>query len=269
MRRKGLHLAWRQAGRGGPEGQGAAHDGRFRAGQGVRGCTRMQWAGHAERGKRRLALIYLVRHGETVWNREGRFQGQTDVELSQRGQTQGDRVAERLSTENLDVIVASDLIRAKETAEKVARLAQCPIELDPALREMHFGVWQGYTRDEIQNRFDAAFTKYMTDALDGRPTEGETFREVMVRVTAAVKRVVAAYPDGRIAIVAHGGSVRATLCHYLGWDPRHRGVYRLDNCSISLLEVRPEFVSLHHLNDCCHLTNEPAQPGKSQGGDAF
>lgn len=216
-----------------------------------------------------MALIYLVRHGETVWNRVKRFQGQTDVELTDLGQAQADLVADRLRREQLEIVVASDLRRASETAERIAREAGCAVETDPSLREMHFGVWQGFTREEIQERFDAAFSRYMEDALDGRPTEGETFREVIERVSAALEAIVRRFPEGRIGLVAHGGTIRAALCHYLGWDPRRRGIYRLDNCAVTLLEVRPEFVSLHYLNDGCHLGDAPASPGKSQGGDAF
>ena len=216
-----------------------------------------------------MALIYLIRHGETVWNRDKRFQGQTDVDLTEKGTAQAELVAQRLSREKLDLVLASDLRRASETAKAVARLAGCPVELDPALREMHFGVWQGYTREEIESRFDEAFTRYMGDALDGRPTGGETFHEVLTRVADSLTRVVTRLPEGRIGVIAHGGTIRAALCHYLGWDPRRRGVYRLENCSITLLEVRPTFVSLHYLNDRCHLDDAPAKPGQSQGGDAF
>lgn len=216
-----------------------------------------------------MALIYLVRHGETVWNRTKRFQGQTDVELTDLGETQAELVANRLQRENLDMVVTSDLRRASETAARVAERASCPLETDPALREMHFGVWQGFTREEIQERFDAAFSRYMEDALDGRPTDGETFREVIARVSRSLEGLVRRFPEGRIGVVAHGGTVRAALCHHLGWDPRRRGIYRLDNCSVTLLEVRPAFASLHYLNDCCHLGDAPASPGKSQGGDAF
>jgi len=218
-----------------------------------------------------VALLFLVRHGETTWNRDGRFQGQADAPLSDEGRAQAEQVAGRLARSGVDLIVASDLSRAHDTALRVAAATGAPIELEPAFRELSFGAWQGYTKREIVERFGDAFGRYMADPVAGRPDGGESFGDAMARVGAAAKRRLAERPDARMAWVMHGGSIRALLCAYLDWPPVNRGVYRVDNASITLLEVRPpeRFVSLHYLNDTHHLGGPTDRPGASPGGDAF
>lgn len=220
-----------------------------------------------------MALLYLVRHGETTWNREGRFQGQADAPLSERGQEQARRVAERLGRAGIGLVVASDLSRARDTARAVAGAANVELALEPAFRELSFGAWQGYTRKEIEARFGDAFARYLKDPDNAWPEGGESFPEAMERVRSAADRLLRARPEERMAWVMHGGSIRALLCSYLGWPVPRRGVYRLDNAGVSLLELRPGagagFVSLHYMNDTHHLGERPDVPGTSQGGDAF
>jgi broad specificity phosphatase PhoE len=218
-----------------------------------------------------MALLYLVRHGETTWNREGRFQGQADAELSERGREQAGLVAERLARADLGLVVTSDLRRAHDTARLVAEEAGAPIVLEPGFRELSFGAWQGYTRKEIEARFGPAFAEYLKDPDNGRPEGGETFPEAIARVRTAADRLLADHQEGRMAWVMHGGSIRALLCSYLGWPAPRRGLYRLDNASVTLLELRDNggFVSLHYMNDAHHLGDNPDLPGTSQGGDAF
>jgi broad specificity phosphatase PhoE len=218
-----------------------------------------------------VALIYLIRHGETTWNREGRFQGQADAPLSERGREQAERVAARLADRGIERVVSSDLSRARDTAERVARATGAPLELEPALRELAFGRWQGLTRAEIEARFGDEFARYIADPDKGRVVGGESFPDAIVRVRAAAERLLAPNGPERMAWVMHGGSIRALLCAYLDWPVGRRGVYRLDNAGVSLLEVRPGegFVSLHYLNDTHHLGGPAERPGRSQGGDAF
>lgn len=218
-----------------------------------------------------MALLYLVRHGETTWNQEGRFQGQADAELSDEGRAQAALVAKRLAGADIGLVVASDLSRARETGRAVAEATGAPLLLEPAFRELSFGAWQGYTRKEIEARFGPAFARYLKDPDNARPEGGESFPEAIARVRAAADRLLAQRSEGRMAWVMHGGSIRAILCSYLGWPAPRRGVYRLDNAGITLLELRDggAFVSLHYMNDTHHLGSRADIPGRSQGGDAF
>ena len=218
-----------------------------------------------------MALLYLVRHGETTWNREGRFQGQADAPLSDRGHEQAAKVAVRLHGADIDLVVSSDLSRARDTAACIADRAGAPLVLEPAFRELSFGAWQGYTRREIEERFGDAFVRYLADPDNAWPEGGESFLDAIERVRAAAERLVSGRTEERMAWVMHGGSIRALLCSYLGWPVPRRGVYRLDNAGVSLLELRADgsFVSLHYMNDTHHLGTRLDEPGKSQGGDAF
>lgn len=227
--------------------------------------------GKPEKGARALALLYLVRHGETDWNRDGRFQGQADAPLSERGREQAALVAERLGRAGIELVVSSDLSRARDTAAAVAAASQSAHILEPAFRELSFGLWQGLRRPEIEARFGDAFGRYLADPEGARPEGGETFGDAMDRVGPAAARLLAERTEERMAWVMHGGSIRALLCTYLDWPPPRRGLYRLDNAGITLLELRPRdgFVSLHYVNDTHHLGGPVERPGKSQGGDAF
>jgi broad specificity phosphatase PhoE len=218
-----------------------------------------------------MALLYLVRHGETTWNREGRFQGQAEAPLSELGAWQAGRVAERLARAGIELVVSSDLARARDTARAVADEAGVDLVLEPAFRELSFGAWQGYTRKEIEERFGDAFQRYLKDPDSAWPEGGESFPAAIERVTAAAERLLAGRREERMAWVMHGGSIRALLCAYLGWPVPRRGVYRLDNAGVSLLEMRQgaAFVSLHYMNDTHHLGERRDAPGRSQGGDAF
>jgi broad specificity phosphatase PhoE len=139
-----------------------------------------------------MTTLLLVRHGETDWNAERRWQGHTDVPLNDRGREQARGLAEQLAGEPVDAIYASDLSRATETAEIVGARLGVPVVVDPELREIDVGSREGLTGEEVGER-----------EWDGEPhaAHGE-------RVLRAVHRIVAAHPAGRVLVVAHGGCLR-------------------------------------------------------------
>jgi len=139
-----------------------------------------------------VTTLLLVRHGETDWNAEGRLQGHTDRPLNEFGRRQAKDLADRLAGEGPDAIYASDLARAKETAEIVGERLGLTVVVDPDLREKDWGTWEGLTGDE---RVHVEF-------------EGETTEDHRDRVMAAVRRIVARHPDQRVVVVTHGGSLR-------------------------------------------------------------
>jgi broad specificity phosphatase PhoE len=139
-----------------------------------------------------VTLILLARHGETEWNRELRFQGHADEPLNDTGRRQAGELAARLSTEPIAAVYASDLRRASETAEIVARTLDLPFRLDSRLREIDVGSWQGRTREEI----------------DGAAWDGETYDRHRLRVVAAVREIARSHPGDCVLVVAHGGTLR-------------------------------------------------------------
>jgi broad specificity phosphatase PhoE len=143
----------------------------------------------------------LVRHGETDWNADGRLQGHTDRPLSDFGRTQARRLAEELAGEEFDAIYASDLARARETAEIVAAQLQQAVILDPDLREKNWGTWEGLTSTE---RLDVELV-------------GESTAQHQLRMLAALGRIAAEHPHGRVLVVTHGGSMRRVQAEALGF----------------------------------------------------
>jgi len=163
-----------------------------------------------------VTTILLARHGETDWNVEGRWQGHADPPLNARGREQAEALAERLVDTAFDAIYSSDLARAKQTAEIVARRLGLPVTTDRGLREIDVGSWSGLTRADIAVRFP-----------DGERPDGEHVDAFRARVLSALERLAAGHDGRRILVVAHGGCVRTLQRHMLG-EP----LPTLENCGV-------------------------------------
>jgi broad specificity phosphatase PhoE len=158
-----------------------------------------------------VTTLLLVRHGETDWNAEGRLQGHTDRPLNDAGRRQAQELAERLAREQVDAVYASDLARAKETAETVGARLGLPVVIDPDLREKNWGTWEGLTGDE---RIGVEYA-------------GETTEEHRERVLRAVRRIVERHPGQTVVVVTHGGSLRRIQASVQGVaEPV------MDNCAV-------------------------------------
>jgi probable phosphoglycerate mutase len=157
-----------------------------------------------------MTRILLARHGETDWNRAGRWQGHADPPLNEVGREQASALAERLAGDGVAAIYSSDLRRASETASVVAGRLGLPVFEDRGLREIDVGSWSGLTRAEVEQRFPAGFARW----LDGEiGHDGETREQLTERVVAAVERIAGAHPDGTVLVVTHGGAIRALRRH--------------------------------------------------------
>ena len=147
-----------------------------------------------------MTELLLVRHGETDWNAEGRLQGHTDRPLSDYGRRQARQLADELAGEELAAVYASDLARARETAEIVGERLGLPVVLEPDLREKNWGSWEGLTPGE---RAGVEFA-------------GESTEEHAERTLRALRRIAERYPGGRVLVVTHGGSMRRVQTEALG-----------------------------------------------------
>ena len=164
-----------------------------------------------------MTTVYLVRHGATEWNHSKRAQGQADIDLNEAGYKQAIAVAEELSHERLDAVYSSDLRRALFTAEPIAKTHGLEVRTDPVFREIDQGEWEGLHVDEIRRRWPELWgpaRHYST-----RPG-GESPQQVRHRALEGLARVVAAHPDGTVAIVSHGGTIRWLSAEALGYDDR-------------------------------------------------
>ncbi len=163
-----------------------------------------------------MTTVYLARHGESDWNAEGRWQGNADRPLTDRGRRQAEELAGRLASVPLDAVYSSDLRRARDTAEAVAAGQGLEVQALPALREVDVGSWSGLSRPEVEERFPEAFSRWR-DGGQGWE-DGETYERMTERVVAAVLEIAAAHPDGAVLVVAHGGPIRALHAVALGLD---------------------------------------------------
>ncbi|BAS27547.1 histidine phosphatase family protein [Limnochorda pilosa] len=202
-----------------------------------------------------MSVVYLVRHGETEWNRIMRIQGQSDVELSERGRDQARRLARRMERWRIDRALTSDLARAQETARIVLGEREVPLETDPRLRERHFGEWEGLTREEVLARDEAAYHRWGEDPWPFRPPGGESLEDVSQRAASLVEELRAG--DGHVLVVSHGGTLQTMLRHLLGWAGGGGPQIILFNTGLTILRLWPDRVRLERLNDIGHLEIHP------------
>ena len=160
-------------------------------------------------------LLFLFRHGETDWNRDGRLQGHTDTRLNATGLTQAEALAERLRPHRLDAVVSSDLARAWTTGQIVAEGLGIPLIREPGLREAHIGEAEGLFWPEVKSRFGDALTERWFTDDDAAFPGGETGLETRSRGLAALRRFVAEQPYRRIGVSTHGAMVRQLMKHAL------------------------------------------------------
>ncbi|WP_329404541.1 histidine phosphatase family protein [Streptomyces melanogenes] len=184
------------------------------------------------RGRR----VVLWRHGQTAWNLERRFQGSTDIELTEAGLGQARRAARLLAALKPDAIVASDLKRAAATADELAAVSGLPVTHDSALRETYAGAWQGLTHEEIVERYGEQYAAWKR----GEPVRrggGELETEVADRAAPVVLAHADKLPDdGTLVVVSHGGTIRTTIGRLLGLEAHHwEGLGGLSNCCWSVL----------------------------------
>ena len=157
------------------------------------------------------ALFLLIRHAESAWNAEGRWQGQADPPLSPLGREQARAVARELAEAKLDVLLASDLSRALETARQVGEPHGLVPTPDPRLRELDVGRWSGLRREEIEALDADTLERFAAGDPDARPEGGETRREIRQRVRAAMAEIAASFAGRRVGVVTHLGVIRALL----------------------------------------------------------
>lgn len=210
-----------------------------------------------------LIRIHLIRHGQTAWNAEGRWQGALDVQLSATGIAQAHRLAQHLASYAIRAVYSSDLSRAAVTARICADALGLPVRLDPRWREFNLGVLSGLTMDEIRARYPDELRGLQENYLDHVVSGGESRRMMMERAYSAWCDVIAA-GDPEVAIFSHGGLIRVLLYKLFDGDPAVRSGH-IENTSITTLEVVGDQVRLIALGQIPHLDDRHS---RSDGGEA-
>jgi probable phosphoglycerate mutase len=188
-------------------------------------------------------ILYLARHGETSWNREGRWQGHTDIALNETGLGQARALGELLHGRDIGRVHSSDLLRARQTAEAAAAiLGVAELVIDADLRERSFGIFEGLTRSECEERHPDHWTSYRADPRCA-PPGAESQEALAERMHAAVGRALARRhdaDDAPVLVVSHGGSIRALLARATGTMPpplENVAVFRAVAAAEGLTEV--------------------------------
>lgn len=206
--------------------------------------------------------LLLVRHGETEWNRQKKFQGQIDVPLNQRGREQSETAATFLSEVMLDRIITSPMLRPKETAEIIQRYhPQVKIELDETLKEIAHGLWEGKLEAEIEQQFPQELQQWKRSPETVQMPDGENLQQVWQRAIAGWQAILTSTPVepdrmSTVLVVAHDAINKAILCDLVGLGPEHFWTFKQGNCAVSVIDYanaqsKPQIQALNitsHLN---------------------
>lgn len=181
-------------------------------------------------------MFLLVRHGETDWNREGRWQGHRGRGLNERGRLQARELAAQI--DGVDAIYSSDTDRARETAEILGAQLGLEVTMDARLREVSFGEWEGLTRGEIEDRHPGAVARWEADERPP-PAFVEPDEAMAERVLEALRAIGDEHPEGRVLVVTSGGPIRAAQAHLRGIEQTRarRLIHTVENCALVELVV--------------------------------
>ena len=183
-----------------------------------------------------MTKFILIRHGQTEWNKQGIYTGQSDIPLNDTGRNQAKTVAIGIQPIKPDRIFTSDLIRAVETARAIQNKAGVPLIKDKRLREIHQGEWEGLHVDEIKRRFTDKFMQRKGDPLNVAPPGGETIGQVYQRVSDFLYEIITKYPQDKIVIVAHAIvlaiiniiSEHLPIDHVFDYIPKNAKIHQLE-----------------------------------------
>jgi len=207
-----------------------------------------------------MTELILIRHGETDWNRQLRFQGHLDVGLNAVGLEQARRLGLRMAGEQVQHAYASDLLRTRQTAAPAVRQLGLEAITDAGLREQHFGCVDGMSAEEIQARHPGAWEGWLRFHEDYCMPEGESTKQFHTRVMGALQRIAAAHAGQTLLVVTHGGVLDMVwrTARSLGLNgPRQSDI---PNAGINRVRMREGGVDILSWADTAHLADLPAQP---------
>ncbi len=204
-----------------------------------------------------MTRVYLVRHGQTEWNRNLTFRGRIDVPLNESGHREAEAIAEALRDENIDAIYTSPLSRSVETAQPTAVLFNLEIAPVPGLIDISYGEWEGLPFHEVKRRYEDQYRKWEENPGLVRFPRGETLDEVRERSFCALRGIVTKNPGKSILIIPHRVINKVIICAILGINNSHFWQIRQDTGCINVVEYLNDRFVLAMMNDTCHLRGIP------------
>ncbi|MBQ7514827.1 MAG: alpha-ribazole phosphatase [Schwartzia sp.] len=203
-----------------------------------------------------MIRLFFVRHGETEWNTTGKYQGQSDIALSDKGRRQAEALAAHFPAETLDAVYTSDLKRARVTAEILVNRFGCPLFPDKALQEIHFGDWEGHTYEEIVSKWPEQGANFFRAPEKLIVPHGESFPLLQERAMQKVQAIISENEGNNVAVVAHGAIIRTILATLMHIPLHYLWSIRQDNTAVSILRIDGEFTTIELINSTAHLSRQ-------------
>lgn len=201
-----------------------------------------------------MSKLYIVRHGETEWNKENRSQGSgNDIPLSDIGRAQAYLAAKRLMNESIDLFYSSTLKRASKTAEIIAEKHGKTVEKCSEFMEFKMGCWEGLTFNDIIAKYPDVYTVWRESPHLAKIPDGETLVELKERSVKKLLEIVRNNEDKNILLVSHGITTKVIICALMGIDISNLHKIRQDNTAVNIFEYRDGSFQTQLLNDTCHL----------------
>jgi broad specificity phosphatase PhoE len=200
-----------------------------------------------------MTTIYLIRHGETEWNKEEIFRGRTDISLNEVGFREAELIGEYLKGKDIHVIYSSPLLRAKETARRIAQVFNLKVQLLEGIIDMSFGKWEGRPLREVRIHDGELYQQWREQPHLVKLPGGESLDEVRMRAMAALEAVMESYHGNNIVLVSHRVINKVILCGILGIDNSHFWQISQDTAAINLIQFKEGKYILSLLNETCHL----------------
>ena len=200
-----------------------------------------------------MMRIFLIRHGETEWNKRNRLQGHSDTHLSPEGFHQAITLAEHAPFQHIDAVYSSDLTRALSTANILAERFNLTTKILPELREMNYGDWEGRFISDLFKESPKAFGKFFTAPERCHPPHGETFLECQARVMIGIREIIANHDNQNVIVVSHGAAIRLILGAALDMPIHKMWAIAQFNMALNVLRVDDGDLTVELVNDTNHL----------------
>lgn len=209
-----------------------------------------------------MTRLIIARHAESDYNLQNRIQGHHDSGLTRRGLSQARALARRLGEYKIARVYSSDLGRATTTTAEILKHLRAPLTLDPLIREIHLGEWEGMTPDEVDNLYDKGYQKWLAKPSAARIPKSEPLSRFRRRVTRRIAQIAARHPNQTVLVVTHGGAITAMLSEWLAADFDALLLrLRIDNTSLTFVDFSGKKVRLHAINDTRHLNEKELHGG--------
>jgi probable phosphoglycerate mutase len=200
-----------------------------------------------------MTSIYLVRHGQTAWNKEEIFRGRTDVPLDETGLKQAELAGQYFKSMEIHAIYSSPLSRAWQTAQKIAQIQNLKVDPLEGILDMSFGDWEGHAHQEIRNMDNETYHQWVELPHLVKLPGGESLDDVRGRAMAALEEVLRKHSEKTIVLVSHRVVCKVMICAILGLDNSHFWQIAQDTTAINLIQYKKGKYILSLMNETCHL----------------